>query len=445
MTQFVENTLGEVCQDSGGIIQTGPFGSQLHQSDYSEKGIPVVMPADIKNGRIDETRVARVSEGHVERLKRHKLEVGDIVYGRRGDIGRQAIIRSENEGWLCGTGCLRLSLGENPRILPEYLHLYLSMPEVIGWIQNQAIGATMPNLNTQILKRVPLIFPEDLDAQKKIVAIVTAYDDLIENNKRRIALLENMAEEIYREWFVRFRFPGWQEAEFEKGLPASWAVAQGDDLFEVVKGKSYSSEEISDHLNGGRPFINLKNFNRGGGYRSNGLKYFRGEFRDRQQVNRGDVVMAVTDMTQNREVIGRAARVPYLGETDGIISLDVVKISAFSWPDLFTYAHLRYSGISEALKELANGANVLHLKPDLIGKQKYLVPDTPTVEEFVKLVEPFYEQIEKLEQQIDMLEYTKNQLLPRLISGKLFVDNLDFQFPPSMQSDASDSADEAAA
>jgi len=96
------------------------------------------------------------------------------------------------------------------------------------------------------------------------------------------------------------------------------------------------------------------------------------------------------------------------------------------------------------LKELANGANVLHLKPDLIGKQKYLVPDTLTVEKFVKLVEPFYEQIEKLEQQIDMLECTKNQLLPRLISGKLSVENLDIQFPPSVQSDSSGGAGEAA-
>lgn len=305
-------------------------------------------------------------------------------------------------------------------------------------------GTTQDNMSLEKLLSIKFPVP-GIEQQRKVAAILTTYDDLIENNKRRIALLENMVEEIYREWFVRFRFPGWQEVEFEKGLPASWVVAQGDDLFEVVKGKSYSSEEISDQVNDGRPFINLKNFNRGGGYRSNGLKYFRGEFRDRQQVNRGDVVMAVTDMTQNREVIGRAARVPYLGDTDGIISLDVVKISAFSWPDLFTYVHLRYSGISEALKELANGANVLHLKPDLIGKQKYLVPDTPTVEEFVKLVEPFYEQIEKLEQQIDMLEYTKNQLLPRLISGKLSVENLDIQFPPSMQSDESDSANEAAA
>ena len=93
-------------------MQTGPFGSQLHQSDYQESGVPVIMPADILDGKIDLTRIARVSESHVDRLKRHKLSKGDIVYGRRGDIGRQALIRDENTGWLCGTGCLRVTLGD---------------------------------------------------------------------------------------------------------------------------------------------------------------------------------------------------------------------------------------------------------------------------------------------------------------------------------------------
>jgi type I restriction enzyme S subunit len=103
-----ETTLGEVSDQVGGIIQTGPFGSQLHESDYSTEGIPVVMPKDIIEGQIVTDSIARVSPSHVERLSRHKLRSGDIVYGRRGDIGRQALIRREQEGWLCGTGCLRL-------------------------------------------------------------------------------------------------------------------------------------------------------------------------------------------------------------------------------------------------------------------------------------------------------------------------------------------------
>ncbi len=108
-----ETTLGEICDKVGGVIQTGPFGSQLHESDYAQDGTPVVMPKDIIEGRIDTHSVARVAPKHVERLSRHKMKPGDIVYGRRGDIGRQAVIRSEQAGWLCGTGCLRVSLGDS--------------------------------------------------------------------------------------------------------------------------------------------------------------------------------------------------------------------------------------------------------------------------------------------------------------------------------------------
>ena len=206
MRFWKETTLGEVCDEVNGIIQTGPFGSQLHQSDYSEVGIPVVMPKDIVEGRIAADTVARVSPDHVERLSRHKLSAGDIVYGRRGDIGRQALIRPEQAGWICGTGCLRLSLGKAV-LDPLFLHYYLKQDEVVSWITNQAVGATMPNLNTGILRSVPVRLPP-LPIQRRIASILSAYDELIENNQRRIKILESMARGLYREWFVHFRFPG---------------------------------------------------------------------------------------------------------------------------------------------------------------------------------------------------------------------------------------------
>jgi type I restriction enzyme, S subunit len=136
-------TFGEICGQVDGVIQTGPFGSQLHESDYSQEGIPVVMPKDIIQGRVVTDSIARVAPEHVERLSRHKLKPGDIVYGRRGDIGRQALIRELQAGWLCGTGCLRLSLGSSV-ILPLFLHYYLCHADVIGWIANQAIGRHCP-------------------------------------------------------------------------------------------------------------------------------------------------------------------------------------------------------------------------------------------------------------------------------------------------------------
>src|SRR3989338_1290876 len=242
--QWVREPLGEICRKGRGRIQTGPFGSQLHESDYSADGTPVVMPADISDGRVAVTRIARVPESHVERLKRHKLAKGDIVYGRRGDIGRQALVRDENIGWLCGTGCLKISLGDSP-LISEFLHRYLSTKAVVSWIEGQAVGATMPNLNTGILERVPVFYPEDKTTQKKIAAILLAYDELIENNQRRIALLEKMAEEIYREWFVRLRFPGHEQAKFVKGVPEGWEVRTLSSFASEIR-KSVKKKNISD-------------------------------------------------------------------------------------------------------------------------------------------------------------------------------------------------------
>lgn len=427
---WIRETLGDICRKGGGRIQTGPFGSQLHESDYSIEGTPVVMPTDIKDGTISTSRIVRVSENHVERLKRHKLKVGDIVYGRRGDIGRQASIRNANAGWLCGTGCLKISLGE-ASVSHEFLHRYLSTQAVIGWIEGQAVGATMPNLNTGILERVPVSYPEDVMVQKKIAAILTAYDELIENNQRRIALLEKMAEDIYREWFVRLRFPGQEKVKAIKGVPEGWSFNNASTSFGLAKGKSYTGEELTDdpeHM----PFINLKSFHRGGGYREDGLKYYSGRYKPEQVVHQNDVVMAVTDMTQDRAIVGQVARMPDLGERGAVISLDTVKLVPKAIHKTFLYAYFRYSGFANFVKEFANGANVLHLKPDLITQQKIIIPPVQLQHEFALVVEPLYAEADLLGKANGKLVKLRDTLLPRLISGRLSVENLDIQFPPSM-------------
>ena len=195
-------TLGEICDEVDGIIRTGPFGSQLHKSDYRDEGLPVIMPKNIINGRIELDGIARIGKDDEFRLREHKLAKGDIVYARRGDIGRCALIRERENGWLCGTGSLRISLG-NKIVSPVYLYYYLNHPYIISWIQNQAVGATMPNLNTTIVRSIPISYPP-LPTQRKIAAILSAYDDLIENNTRRIQILEAMAQTLYRHWFVDY-------------------------------------------------------------------------------------------------------------------------------------------------------------------------------------------------------------------------------------------------
>ncbi|MFO0734806.1 MAG: restriction endonuclease subunit S [Labilithrix sp.] len=174
-----ERALGDIVDEAGGVVRTGPFGSALHESDYTAEGSPVVMPKNLIAGRIDTSDIARIPDEVVEKLAQHKLSVGDIVYGRRGDIGRRAFIGKRQVGWLCGTGCLRISLPLGGPLHPRYLHEYLGKPDVVAGIAGAAVGATMPNLNTSILRAVPVKVP-DTTTQSRFSEVALVNDDLIE-------------------------------------------------------------------------------------------------------------------------------------------------------------------------------------------------------------------------------------------------------------------------
>lgn len=169
-TGWTLKTLGEAAKESGGAVQTGPFGSQLHASDYVDDGIPSVMPKDLKDDRISTTDVARVPEADAERLFKHRLLPGDVIYSRRGDVERRALVLEREAGWLCGTGCLRVRLGA-ASYNPHFLYQYLGLPTIRAWIARHAQGATMPNLNTKILGSLPFCIPSH-NEQERIGGIV---------------------------------------------------------------------------------------------------------------------------------------------------------------------------------------------------------------------------------------------------------------------------------
>jgi type I restriction enzyme S subunit len=123
-----QSTLRELAARDEGLIQTGPFGSQLHQSDYQSEGIPVIMPKDITDGRLSMETVARVSEESANRLSRHRLKLRSIVVPRRGEITKRVLIRAEQEGWLCGTGCVKIEL-RGKHLLPEFLYYFRLYPD----------------------------------------------------------------------------------------------------------------------------------------------------------------------------------------------------------------------------------------------------------------------------------------------------------------------------
>jgi type I restriction enzyme S subunit len=195
-------TLGEVCHRGGGDIQTGPFGSQLHASDYVPVGIPSIMPQNIGDNRIIEDGIARITSDDAKRLSRYLVRKGDIVYSRRGDVERRALMREHEDGWLCGTGCLRIRLGDKG-VDPGYASFYLGHPSVREWIVRHAHGATMSNLNTAILAACPFVVPPP-NEQRAIAHILGTLDDKIELNRRMNETLEAMARAIFKSWFVDF-------------------------------------------------------------------------------------------------------------------------------------------------------------------------------------------------------------------------------------------------
>lgn len=203
--KWQRDTLGAICDRAGGSIQTGPFGSQLHQSDYREEGTPVVMPQDIVDDRIALNKIAYVDDQIAERLSRHRLKFGDIVFPRRGDIGKRALISENDAGYLCGTGCLKIAC-PTEELDPRFLYLFLAQPNVVSWIESKAVGATMLNLNTGILRGLEIVYP-DLTTQRDISQRLMAFQALAENYRQQIFKLDEAAQLIYTEWFVRLRFP----------------------------------------------------------------------------------------------------------------------------------------------------------------------------------------------------------------------------------------------
>ena len=185
-------------------IITGPFGSQLHMSDYVDVGIPVIMPQNISDRRVTSKDIAYITEEDFERLKKYATQENDLIYARRGDVEKHAFIGSSQK-MLCGTGCLRIRV-KSDSVFPLYLSFYLSRPETRRWISTHAVGSNMPNLNVGILEKVPIELPE-YSIQTRIAEFLQRIDQKIENNNRINDNLQRQLKLLYDYWFTQFDFP----------------------------------------------------------------------------------------------------------------------------------------------------------------------------------------------------------------------------------------------
>lgn len=201
MVEWPSTTLADACAGAG-FIQTGPFGSQLHKADYRNSGVPVIMPTNIRDGRIVEDGIAYIDEEDAKRLHRHRVSAGDIVFSRRGEIDKCAVITPRENGWLCGTGCL-LARPNAKKANPYFLGYSINTHASKTWLRQHAVGATMPNLNTGILERLPVPWPGKA-IQDQVAEVLTTIDDKIELNRQMNETLEASARALFRDWFVDF-------------------------------------------------------------------------------------------------------------------------------------------------------------------------------------------------------------------------------------------------
>lgn len=314
-----------------------------------------------------------------------------VVTGRSGTLGVVQYI--DEKFWPLNTSLYAKDFRGN---LPKYIYYFLSEMK----LENFNAGAGVPTLNQNHLQKLPINIPE-LETQKKIAAILSAYDDLIENNKRRIALLENMAEEIYREWFVRFRFPGYQTAEFEKGIPKGWKNNILGDIIELAYGKSLKAD---DRVEGVYPV-----------YGSSGIVGYH---------NKAFVI-------DGGIIVGRKGNVGSVHwSKKGFFPIDTVYYVKASLPNGFIFYALK------SMNFINNDSAVPGLNRNQAYSNKLLLPDLDLIDMFWKFTQPMFEQIDILTCSNEILERTKKELLPRLISGRLSVADLDILFPPSMQTTA---------
>jgi len=179
-------------------VQTGPFGSQLHAVDYVEGGWPIVNPANLTGGRISRVPGMEVSDETRAALARHILQPGDIVFGRRGQIGRAGLVESQHAGWLCGTGSLRLRL-RGTRLQPHFLKLLLETRALRSYFELQSVGSTMENINSEMALSAPVLVPP-IEKQVRVVASVRELrircDEITERLTRQIALLRERRQSL---------------------------------------------------------------------------------------------------------------------------------------------------------------------------------------------------------------------------------------------------------
>tara|TARA_R110002095_G_scaffold55764_4_gene48025 strand:+ start:3978 stop:5180 length:1203 start_codon:yes stop_codon:yes gene_type:complete len=247
-------SLGRVCS---GNLQTGPFGSQLHAHEYTDSGVPVLMPKDLIGCRANTITAAKIPQCRADDLTKHKLKVGDILFSRRGDVARFALIDENSKDALCGTGCLKATVNKEHSSL--FLSYFLQKNAVKKWLEQNAVGQTMPNMNTAILNELPLMVASSKKEEERIAKILSTWDKAISTTER---LIDNSKQQ--KKALMQQLLTGKKRLLDESGKPfeGEWEKVELGNLLDykqptpyLVKSTDYSNKYQIPVLTAGKTFV----------------------------------------------------------------------------------------------------------------------------------------------------------------------------------------------
>lgn len=417
MSNFVERKLQDLC------IRVVSGGTPLRSvSEFYENGtIPWLKTGEVKKGLVYETQ-EKITEKGLIGSSAKLIPKNSVIVAMYGDGDTAGNVAINKIPLATNQACCNFVIDATKA---DYRFIYYYLKGSYNNLINLKLGGSQQNLNAQTLKCFPLKTPS-LSTQKKIAAILSSYDDLIENNQRRIALLEKMAEEIYREWFVRMRFPGHKQVKFEKGVPEGWRLVKLESAFKFYGGAT-PSKEVARYWQDGT--INW--------FTPSDITASEGIFLERSGDQCSEEGLANTSarifpaysvMMTSRATIGALGiNLTPACTNQGFITC----IPNDSYPLSFLYHWLKLS--KPHFELLSSGSTFAELTKGTFKKIEILTPPTKIIAQFEEKISPLFKALELHLKANAKLKETRDKLLPRLISGKLSVERLDIHFPPSMR------------
>jgi len=414
-SDWKEVRLDDICVVKGG--KRLPEGHVLvdHKTAH-----PYIKARDIRAGKVSSSEIQFLEPATFDKIRRYTVNHNDVCITIVANIGDVGIVPKELDGANLTENAVKLTEFRED-VDPRFLCLQLAHRQFKDFMESLAAGAAQSKLGIYKIKIVKVRLPP-LETQQKIAAILSAYDELIEVNTRRIALLERLAEELYREWFVRFRFPGHESAAFSKGVPEGWEVTTSNTIFRVMSGGTPNTDNAV-YWDGDIPFFTPRdaadNFyalrtdrtiTQKGLDSCNSRLYGKDTIFITARGTVGKICMAYREMAMNQTCYALAPT------EEGLVYFHFL-----SMKNSITY-----------IKGVSKSGVFDNIVVDTFRIIPLFLPPAPLVATFNQQAAPIFQQVGNLLEQNELLSKTRDLLLPRLISGKLSVDSLSIAFPPAM-------------